>query len=114
MTAVNMKWAKAYHLCKIVAADIESARVSPLCCVAYAYDAVKRENTELLNAIWIVESHIGHKGIHPIDRGGGVIYRYYLSKDTPARLVIRLKERDLIHKGKGSLVGYGNYIAYAS
>ena len=71
MTAVNMKWAKAYHLCKIVAADIESARVSPLCCVAYAYDAVKRENTELLNAIWIVESHIGHKSIHPIDRGGG-------------------------------------------
>jgi hypothetical protein len=91
-----------YHLCKIVAADIESTRVIPLYCEAYAYDAVKSENTELLHAIGIVESHIGDKGIHAIDRGGdrGVIYRRYLNKDTPRRFVIRLKERDLIHKGK--------------
>jgi hypothetical protein len=91
-----------YHLCKIVAADIESTRVIPLYCEAYAYDAVKSENTEILHAIGMVESHIGDKGIHAIDRGGdrGVIYKHYLSKDTPGRFVIRLKERDLIHKGK--------------
>ena len=88
-----------YHLCKIVAADIDSTRVIPLYCEAYAYAAVKSENAELLNAIRVVQSHIGDKGIHAIDRGGdrGVIYRHYLSKDTPTRFVIRLKERDLIH-----------------
>ena len=91
-----------YHLCKIVAADIESSRVVPLYCEAYAYDAVKSENAELLNAIRVVESHIGEKGIHAIDRGGdrGVIYKHYLDKDKPTRFVIRLKERDLIHKGR--------------
>jgi hypothetical protein len=91
-----------YHLCKIVAADIESTRVIPLYCEAYAYDAVKSENTELLHAIRVVEGHIGDKGIHAIDRGGdrGAIYRHYLKKDVPGRFVIRLKERDLIHKGK--------------
>jgi hypothetical protein len=40
-----------YHLCKIVAADIESTRVIPLYGEAYAYDAVKSENSELLHAI---------------------------------------------------------------
>ena len=91
-----------YHLCKIVAADIESTRVIPLYCEAYAYDAVKSENTEVLHAIGAVESHIGHKGIHAIDHGGdrGVIYKHYLSKDTLGRFVIRLKERDLTHTGK--------------
>jgi len=60
------------------------------------------ENTELLTAIGIVESHIGNRGIHAIDRGGdrGVICRHYLSKDTPGRFVIR----DRIHKGNVSTV----------
>ncbi|MCL4475425.1 MAG: hypothetical protein M1508_04245 [Nitrospirae bacterium] len=48
-----------YHLCKIVAADIESNRVIPLYCEAYAYDAVKSENTELLNAIGIEYGVLG-------------------------------------------------------
>ncbi len=91
-----------YHLCKIVAEDIESTRVIPLYCEAYAYDAVKSENTELLRAIERVERHIWNKGIHAIDRGGdrGAICRHYLKKDAPRRFVIRMKERDLIHKGK--------------
>lgn len=96
------KVGNGYHLCKVVAADIESRRVIPLYCEAYAYDAVKSENTELLRAIRTVESHIGNKGIHAMDRGGdrGVIYKHYLGKETPQRFVIRLKERDLIHRGK--------------
>jgi hypothetical protein len=93
-----------YHLCKIVAADIEATRAIPLYCEAYSYEAedVKSENSELLKAIEMVRRHIGDKGIHAIDRGGdrGVIYKYYLSRRTPLRFVIRLKERDLIHKGK--------------
>lgn len=95
---------EGYHLCKIVAADIETTRVIPLYCEAYSYEAedVKSENGELLKAIEMVRRHIGDKGIHAIDRGGdrGVIYKYYLSRSTPLRFVIRLKERDLIHKGK--------------
>jgi hypothetical protein len=95
---------EGYHLCKIVAADIETTRVIPLYCEAYSYEAedVKSENSELLKAIEMVRRHIGDKGIHAIDRGGdrGVIYKYYLSRSTPLRFVIRLKERDLIHKGK--------------
>lgn len=93
-----------YPLCKIVAADIETTRVIPLYCKAYSYEAedVKSENSELLKSIETVRSHIGDKGIHAIDRGGdrGVIYKYYLTRNTPQRFVIRLKERDLIHKGK--------------
>lgn len=30
----------------------------------------------------------------------GVIYKRYLKRERPARLVIRLRDRDLIHKGK--------------
>jgi len=93
-----------YHLCKIVAADIESTRVIPLYCEAYSYESkeVRSENSELLKAIDLVRRHTGDKGIHAIDRGGdrGVIYKHYLKKDIPQRFVIRLKERDLIHKGK--------------
>lgn len=96
--------AEGYHLCKVVAADIETTRVIPLYCKAYSYEAedVKSENSELLKAIETVRRHIGDKAIHAIDRGGdrGVIYKYYLRRDKPQRFVIRLKERDLIHKGK--------------
>jgi hypothetical protein len=91
-----------YHLCKIVAADIESKRVIPLYCEAYSYEAVKSENSELLKAIDLVRRYTQDRGIHAIDRGGdrGVIYKHYLSGQRPVRFVIRLKERDLIHKGK--------------
>ncbi len=33
------------------------------------YTAVKSENSELLNAIGVVQSHIGDNGTHAIDRG---------------------------------------------
>ncbi len=93
-----------YHLCKIVAADIETTRVIPLYCKAYSYEAedVKSENSELLKSIETVRGHIGDKGIHAIDRGGdrGVLYKYYFTKANPQRFVIRLKERDLMHRGK--------------
>jgi len=94
--------ANGYYLCKIVAADIESTRVIPLYCEAYAYEEVKSENSELLRAIELVRRYTQGKGIHAIDRGGdrGVIYKYYLKRDVPLRFVTRLKERDLIHKGK--------------
>lgn len=96
--------AEGYHLCKVVAADIETTRVIPLYCKAYSYEAedVKSENSELLKAIETVRRHIGDKAIHAIDRGGdrGVIYKHYLRRNKPQRFVIRLKERDLIHKGK--------------
>lgn len=58
-----------YHLSKIVAVDIESTRVIPLHGEVYAYDAVKSDYMEVLHAIGLVESHIGDKGIHAIDRG---------------------------------------------
>jgi hypothetical protein len=93
-----------YHPCKIVAADIETTRVIPLYCKAYSYEAadVKSENSELLKSIETVRGHIGDKGIHAIDRGGdrGTIYKYYFTKAKPQRFVIRLKERDLVHRGK--------------
>ena len=88
-----------YHLCKIVAADIESTRIIPLYCEAYSYESeeVRSENSELLKAVDLVRRYTGDKGIHAIDRGGdrGVIYKYYLKRDIPQRFVVRLKERDL-------------------
>jgi hypothetical protein len=96
--------AEGYPLCKAVAADIESKNVIPLYCEAYSHlaDNVKSENEQLFKAIDMIFKHIGDKGIHAIDRGGdrGVIYEKYLKRDKPIKFVIRLKERDLIHKGK--------------
>lgn len=93
-----------YHLCKAVAADIESKKVIPLYCEAYSLLAedAKSENSEILKTIDTIFKHIGDKGIHAIDRGGdrGVIYKKYLTKNKPTRFVIRLKERNLRHKGK--------------
>jgi hypothetical protein len=95
---------EGYSLCKVVASDIESKKVIPLYCEAYSHlaEEVKSENTQILKAIDMVVKHIGDKGIHAIDRGGdrGVLYEKYLKRSTPRRFVIRLKERDLIHKGK--------------
>lgn len=93
-----------YPLCKVVAADIESKRVIPLYCEAYSHGAedVKSENDQIFKAIDTIFKHVGDKGIHAIDRGGdrGVIFEKYLKRDKPIRFVIRLKERDLIHRGK--------------
>lgn len=95
---------EGYHVCKVVATDIESKKIIPLYCPAYSHMAedIKSENTQILKAIDMVFKHIGHKGIHAIDRGGdrGRIYLHYLKQDKPIRFVIRLRERDLIHKGK--------------
>lgn len=95
---------QGYHVCKVVATDIESKKIIPLYCEAYSHMAedIKSENTQILKAIDMVCKHIGHKGIHAIDRGGdrGRIYAHYLKRDKPIRFVIRLRERDLIHKGK--------------
>ena len=93
-----------YPLCKVVAAGIESKKVIPLYCEAYSHSAfdVKSENAQIFRAIDMILKHIGNKGIHAIDRGGdrGVIYKKYLKENKPIRFVIRLKERDLIHRGK--------------
>ena len=93
-----------YPLCKAVASDIESKKVIPLYCEAYSHSAygVKSENDQILKMLDVIFRHIGSKGIHAIDRGGdrGVIYEKYLKRDEPIRFVIRLKERDLIRKGK--------------
>ena len=93
-----------YPLCKAVASDIESKRVIPLYCEAYSHSAydVKSENDQIIKMINVIVKHIGDRGIHAIDRGGdrGIIYERYLGREKPVRFVIRLKERDLIHKGK--------------
>lgn len=93
-----------YPLCKAVASDIETKKVVPLYCEAYSHSAydVKSENSQILKMIDTILAHIGQKGIHAMDRGGdrGVIYEKYLHRDTPVKFVIRLKERDLIRRGK--------------
>jgi hypothetical protein len=93
-----------YHVCKVVATDIESKKVIPLYCEAYSHLAedIKSENTQILKAIDMIFNHIGTKGIHAIDRGGdrGCIYEKYLKRDQPIRFVIRLRDRDLVHRGK--------------
>ena len=93
-----------YPLCKAVAADIESKKVIPLYCEVYSHGAqgVKSENDQIMKAIDTIFKHIGNRGIHAMDRGGdrGFIYEKYLKRDKPIRFVIRLKDRDLIHRGK--------------
>jgi len=93
-----------YPLCKAVASDIESKKVIPLYCEAYSHAAydVKSENDQIIKMINLIVKHIGGRGIHAIDRGGdrGIIHERYLGREKPVRFVIRLKERDLIHKGK--------------
>jgi hypothetical protein len=93
-----------YSLCKAVATDIESKQVIPLYCEAYSSLAedFKSENAQLLKLIDTLFRHLGDRGIHAHDRGGdrGVIYEKYLGKEKPQRFVIRLKERDLMHRGR--------------
>lgn len=93
-----------YPLCKAVASDIESKKVIPLYCEAYSHSAcdIKSENEQIFKAIDTIFKHIADRGIHAIDRGGdrGFIYEKYLKREKPIRFVIRLKDRDLIHRGK--------------
>jgi hypothetical protein len=93
-----------YPLCKAVATDIESKKVIPLYCEAYSHSAqeVKSENDQIIKAIDTIFEHIGERGMHAMDRGGdrGFIYERYLKRDKPIRFVIRLRDRDLIHRGK--------------
>ena len=78
--------------------------VIPLYCEAYSLlsEDARSENSQILKAIDTIFKHIGDKGIHAIDRGGdrGVIYKKYLEREKPTQFVIRLKERNLKHKGK--------------
>lgn len=93
-----------YSLCKAVAADIESKQVIPLYCEGYSSCAedFKSENVQILKLIDTIFKHVGDRGIHAHDRGGdrGVIYEKYLGKEKPQRFVIRLKDRDLVHRGR--------------
>jgi hypothetical protein len=95
---------EGYPVCKVVATDIESKKVIPLYCEAYSHKAedIESENTQIIKAVKMIMKHMGDKGIHAMDRGGdrGRFYKYYLERDKPIRFVIRVKERDLLHKGK--------------
>jgi hypothetical protein len=92
-----------YPLCKAVATDIESKKVIPLYCEAYSFlsEDVKSENARLLKMMDLLFEHLGDRGIHAIDRGGdrGVLHKKYLGGKKPKRFVIRLVDRDLIHRG---------------
>jgi hypothetical protein len=95
---------EGYPVCKAVATDIESKKIIPLYCEAYSHGSedTKSENTQILKAIEMILKHLREKGIHAMDRGGdrGRFYKYYLEeRDNPIRFVIRLKNRDLLHKG---------------
>jgi hypothetical protein len=93
-----------YPLCKAVATDIESKNVIPLYCELYSFlsQDVKSENTQLLKMIDILFKYLEERGIHAMDRGGdrGHLYKKYLGEEKPRRFVIRLVNRDLIHKGR--------------
>ena len=92
-----------YWLCKCVAADIEHTRVIPLYCEAYSQDSegFRSENDQLFRAMDTVSRYIGSRGIWAIDRGGDrdKLFDKFLDKEAPKRFVVRLKRRDLVHRG---------------
>jgi hypothetical protein len=92
-----------YWLCKCVAADIEHTRVIPLYCEAYSQKArgFLSENAQFFKAIDVVSRHVGSRGIWALDRGGDrdVLFDRFLTTDDPKRFVIRLRKRDLVHRG---------------
>jgi hypothetical protein len=92
-----------YWLCKCVAADIEHRRVIPLYCEAYSQEArgFLSENEQFFRAIDAVSEHVGSRGIWAVDRGGdrGALFDKFLDRDDPKRFVIRLRKRDLVHRG---------------
>ena len=93
-----------YFLCKAVATDIESKKVIPLYWEAYSFlsEDVKSENAQILRMIDLLFEHLEDRGIHAMDRGGdwGVLFKRYLGRKRPKRFVIRLVDRDLIHRGR--------------
>jgi hypothetical protein len=95
---------EGHSLCKAVAMDMESKQVIPLYCEAYSSlaEGFKSENAQLLKLIDTLFRDLGDRGIHAYDRGGdqGVIYDKYLGREKPQRFVIRLKDRDLVHRGR--------------
>jgi hypothetical protein len=92
-----------YWLCKCVAADIEHTRVIPLYCEAYSQEArgFLSENEQFFRAIDAVSEHVGSRGIWAIDRGGdrNALFDKFLDREDPRRFVIRLRKRDLVHRG---------------
>ncbi|MBM4271188.1 MAG: hypothetical protein FJ139_03380 [Deltaproteobacteria bacterium] len=93
---------EGYWLAKAVAADIDHKRVIPLYLEVYSQDAEGfiSENDQLFKLIDTISTHVGHKWIYAIDRGGdrGKLYDKFLEEGK--RFVIRLtQKRDLIHKG---------------
>jgi hypothetical protein len=92
-----------YWLCKCVAADIEHTRVIPLYCEAYSQQArgFLSENEQFFRAIDAVSEHVGSRGIWAIDRGGdrNALFDKFLDREDPRRFVIRLRKRDLVHRG---------------
>ena len=92
-----------YWLCKCVAADIEHTRVIPLYCEAYSQKArgFLSENAQFFKAIDAVSRHVGSRGIWALDRGGDrdKLFDKFLTGEAPKRFVIRLRKRDLVHRG---------------
>jgi hypothetical protein len=92
-----------YWLCKCVAADIEHTRVIPLYCEGYSQQArgFLGENEQLFRAIDAVSEHVGSRGIWALDRGGdrNALFDKFLDREDPSRFVIRLRKRDLLHRG---------------
>ena len=92
-----------YWLCKCVAADIEHTRVIPLYCEAYSQHAagVKSETDQLFRALEVVSRHVGTRGIWAVDRGGDrdKLFDRFLTKEDPKRFVVRLRKRELVHRG---------------
>lgn len=97
-----------YSLCIAVAMDIESKQVLLFYCETYSSCAEDFEgkNAQILKLIDAIYKHVGDRGIHAHYRGGdrGVIYEKYLRGEKPQRFVIRLRERDLVHQGRGETV----------
>jgi len=92
-----------YWLCKCVAADSEHTRVIPLYCEAYFQESrgFVSENEQLFRVIEVVGRHVGTRGIWAIDRGGDWdrLFDKFLTREAPKRFVVRLRKRDLIHRG---------------
>ena len=75
----------------------------PLYCEAYSQESegFRSENHQLFRAIDMVGRHVGSRGIWAIDRGRDrdTVFHKFLNRDAPKRFVVRLKRRDLVHRG---------------
>jgi len=57
---------------------------------------VKSDNSQIFQVIDKIFAHLGHRGIHAIDRGA--IYGKYPGEEKAKRLVIRFDNRNLLHR----------------